>query len=179
MPLDFTTIQQHFERFEGRVHHMYLCTGDRVTVGIGHMIASAEEASKLQFGSATKEVIEDDWRRVAAMQPGRLAQFYRRAGAPIMHDVEIMRLFCEDIERFQVALRSIVKDYDTLPNSVQLALLDMIYTLGPTGFGAYKKMLAHIRMRNWKGAAAECERGGISVRGDRHKTIKAMLETPR
>lgn len=179
MPLDFTTIQQHFERFEGRIHHMYLCTGDRVTVGIGHMIPSAEEAAKLQFGAATKEVIEADWRRVAGMQAGRLAQFYRRAGAPIMHDVEIMRIFREDIDQFLASLRVILKDYDTLPGSVQLALLDMIYTLGPGGFSQYKRMLGHIRGRNWKGAAAECARGGIDIRGDRHRTIRDMLERPR
>lgn len=143
------------------------------------MIPNVEEAVKLQFGSATKEAIAEEWHRVNKMPPGRLAQYYRRTGQPIMSDTEIDRMFVADIKSFLGHLRTIVPDYDKLPNSVQLALLDMIYTLGPTGFSAYKKMLAHIRMRNWKGAAAECERGGISVRGDRHKTIKAMLETPR
>ena len=179
MPLDFTAVQQHFERFEGRVQHMYLCTGNRVTVGIGHMIPTSEAATKLEFSGAPAGVIAFEWRRVASMPPGRLAQFYRHRGQPIMSDAEIDRIFVTDIKSFLGHLRTIVPDYDKLPNSVQLALLDMIYTLGPTGFSAYKKMLAHIRMRNWKVAAAECERGGISVRGDRHKTIKAMLETPR
>lgn len=158
---------------------MYLCTGNRVTVGIGHMIPSPEEAQKLKFGEAAPSAIAEEWRRVAAMGPGRMAMFYRRSGSPSMHDSEILRLFWSDIEAFRTNLKTIVKDYDTLPNSVQLALLDMIYTLGPGEFSNYKRMLSAIKIRNWKNAAAECARGGIPERGDRHRTIKQMLESPR
>lgn len=174
-----TTIYQHFIRYEGKVPHMYLCTGDRVTVGIGHMIPSADDAAKLAFGLAAPEAVAAEWNRVASMNPGRMAHFYRRDGQPIMHETEILRLFWADIEAFQASLRAIVTDYDLLPGSVQLALLDMIYTLGPTGFKAYRRMLGHIKARNWRGAAAECARGGISIRGDRHRTIHGMLESPR
>ena len=179
MLLDSITIQKHFERFEGRSAHMYLCAADRVTVGIGHVLPAVDDAKKLTFRGASAESIAAEWRRVAEMSPGRLAQFYRRTGQPLMHDGEITRLFWADIEAFRAALRTIVKDYDTLPATVQLALLDMIYTLGPSGLAQYKRMLGFLRARNWKAAAAECKRAGIPERGDRHKTVRLLLESPR
>lgn len=178
MILDWPTIQTHFERFEGRVPYMYNCPR-RVTVGIGHMVTDRVAAQKLTFSGASASAIAEEFDRVAAMPLGRMAQFYRRHGQPLMHDSEINALFRADIESFLPHLARIVSDYERLPGSVRLALLDMIYTLGPTGFSAYKKMLNHLKGRNWKGVALECARDGIPVRGDRHQTIKSMLENPR
>jgi hypothetical protein len=60
-------LRKKLEQYEGRVEHMYLDTKGYVTVGVGHMMSSAEEAKKVAFvnaasgAAATKKEIEDEY----------------------------------------------------------------------------------------------------------------------
>src|SRR4051812_42966490 len=49
VPMDQSAILKRLEKFEGRVRHMYRCTGGEVTAGIGHAILRDLDALELQW----------------------------------------------------------------------------------------------------------------------------------
>jgi GH24 family phage-related lysozyme (muramidase) len=65
------------------------------------------------------------------------------------------------------------KDFDALPQNVQLALFDMIFNLGPTGLTKFTQFNKSIKDGNWKNAATQCERIGVS--GDRNEYVRKLL----
>ncbi len=67
----------------------------------------------------------------------------------------------EVLEGFEGYLRDHVGGYDELPDGVKLALLDMVYNLGPGKlFQEYPKLLAAVAEGDWAKAAGACLRRG-------------------
>jgi hypothetical protein len=67
------------------------------------------------------------------------------------------------LEGFEADLRKQLPHYDSLPDCVKLALLDMIYNLGPAGlFKDFPHLMAAIETSAWAQAAAHCMRRGPS-----------------
>lgn len=49
----------------------------------------------------------------------------------------------------------IVRGFTTLPEAVQLVLIDMLFNLGSHGFAQFHRMLAAVESGDWLGAAAQ------------------------
>ena len=47
--MDSALVISRLENFEGRVPHMYRCTGGKVTIGIGHAIETRADALNLTW----------------------------------------------------------------------------------------------------------------------------------
>jgi len=66
-------------------------------------------------------------------------------------------LLTDDIKIAINGLREIFKDWDDIPSTAQMALTDMMFNLGYNRFNNFKKMIAAIKICNWKEAAKEAE----------------------
>jgi GH24 family phage-related lysozyme (muramidase) len=153
------------EEFEGSVPWMYVDTVGKVTVGVGLMLpnAAAAEIHPFTVGgrAATVAEIAAEFARVDALPMGRPAEFYRRAGGPELEKPAIDALLRSVLLGFEAKLRAGIAGYDTLPDGVKLALLDMAYNLGPAGLlDGYPKLLKAVAAGNWAHAAASCFRHG-------------------
>jgi GH24 family phage-related lysozyme (muramidase) len=153
------------EHFEGSVPWMYLDTVGKVTVGVGLMLPDVAAAQHLSFTldnrPATPAEIAAEFTRVHALPMGRPAQFYYPASAPQLPQPEIDSLLSTVLSGFEADLRTRFPAYETFPDGVKLALLDMIYNLGPAGlFHGFPHLMADVHSGNWAAAAAGCFRHG-------------------
>ena len=153
------------EEFEGSIPWMYRDTVGKVTVGVGLMLPDAAAACRLPFQvsgvPATEAQIAAEFARVDALPMGRAALFYRAPGKPELTQTEIDSLLRTVLAGFEGELRKALPGYDALPDGVKLALLDMIYNLGPAGLlKGFPKMMAAIAIGDWAKAATCCERRG-------------------
>ncbi len=159
---------EKIKEFEGSIPWMYLDTVGKVTVGVGLMLPNEVSAHALPFTTegrtATAEEIGQEFARVSAMSKGRAAGFY--AGRPVLQlsTATIDGKLLATLGGFEGYLRTHIPGYDLLPVSAKLALLDMIYNLGPGRlFAQYPRLLAAIERGDWKTAAAASLRRGPSA----------------
>jgi GH24 family phage-related lysozyme (muramidase) len=165
--MDQTFILTRLEKFEGRIPHMYRCTGGEVTIGIGHAIQSADDAVKLTWTvngrAATPDEIRADYARVAAEPLGLAAGHYAPLSVCRMADGAIDTLSASDVLSFFEQIAAKLPGYAAYPGCVQAALFDMAFNLGVGGLLKFHKLLAACDAANWDEAAAECHRQGIGA----------------
>jgi GH24 family phage-related lysozyme (muramidase) len=168
------------KRFEGSISHMYLDTVGAVTVGVGRMLPDAVAAAKLAFlrnadqAAAAAQEIKDEFSVVHGKEKGKVASFYKQFTTLHLTDATIDTLLTEDLERVVTGLTGKLPDYGSYPEKVQEALVDMAFNLGLNGLMTkFPKFIGHIKQRDWKAAAGECKRGGIS--DARNNEIKQLL----
>jgi GH24 family phage-related lysozyme (muramidase) len=162
-------IFRHFEKHEGVIPHMYLDTAGKVTIGIGFMIPDPHSAlayrltNRVSGAAATSQEKLADWTQVAQQTKGKLAQSYRKFTQLDMSDDDVRRVLDDKLRGFAESLRTRFAAFDTFPPSAQLALLDMIFNLGPNGlFKGFPMMCKAAGRLDWAKCAAECKRLGIS-----------------
>ena len=159
---------EKIKEFEGSVPWMYLDTVGKVTVGVGLMLANEVAAHALPFTlegrPATPDQIGKEFARVSAMKKGRASAFYSSKPGLQLSTQAIDDKLRATLEGFEGYLRTHVPGYDLLPDAAKLALLDMIYNLGPGRlFAQYPRLFAAIERGDWKTAAAASLRRGPSA----------------
>jgi len=70
---------------------------------------------------------------------------------------EAMYLLENDIKRCKKELKEIFENYETLPDNVKIALIDMIFNLGKPRFLTFRKMIQAIKDKDFKKAAEEAK----------------------
>lgn len=166
--LSWEEIVRDFDRFEGRIAHMYLDTKGLVTVGVGKMLRNEAAAMKLPFlrradgGRATPSEIVTDFRAVLAQPKGRLAGSYRAFTRLELGNQAIDDLLRVTVDGFEADLRARLPGYDAAPAPAKAALLDMAYNLGTDGLLLFAKLKAAVARGDWPRAAAESHRNGPS-----------------
>jgi GH24 family phage-related lysozyme (muramidase) len=156
------------KEFEGCVPWMYRDTVGKVTVGVGLMLPDAKAAQALPFilnaRAATPEEIAAEYARVDAMTMGRTSAFYKVPTSLELTQQTIDAKLTSVLEGFEADLRTEFPHYDTLPDSIKMALLDMIYNLGPAGlFKGFPHLVAAVQNGAWAQAAQHCMRRGPSA----------------
>ena len=147
---------------------MYLDTVGKVTVGVGMMLANEIAAHALPFVAgetpATPDEIGREFARVSAMKKGQLARFYFNKKALQLSTETIDAKLRDTLQGFEGYLRSNIHSYDALPDAAKLALLDMVYNLGPGRlFAEYPRLIAAVERGDWKAAATSSLRRGPSA----------------
>jgi GH24 family phage-related lysozyme (muramidase) len=173
------------KEFEGCVPWMYRDTVGKVTVGVGLMLPDAKAAEALPFvvggRAATPEEIAAEYARVDAMAIGRASAFYKIPSALVLTQQTIDAKLSSVLARFEADLRSPFPHYDALPDGVKMALLDMIYNLGPAGLcKGFPHLVAAIQTGAWTQAAEHCmRRGPGAARNDwtREQFLSAVIGT--
>ena len=159
----------HFEKHEGAIGHMYLDTVGKVTIGIGFMIPDPHSAlayrliNRATGNAAGSQEKLADWTRVSQQTKGKIAQSYRRFTTLDMPEDEVRRVLDDKLRGYAESLRTQFAAFDAFPGTAQLALLDMIFNLGPNGlFRGFPKLCGAARRQDWTMCAAESKRLGIS-----------------
>jgi GH24 family phage-related lysozyme (muramidase) len=173
------------KEFEGCVPWMYRDTVGKVTVGVGLMLPDAKAADALPFlfgtRPATSQEIVAEYARVDAMPMGRASAFYKAPTSLILTQQTIDAKLTSVLEGFESDLKNQFPHYDTLPDGVKMALLDMIYNLGPAGlFKGFPHLVAAIQAGAWAQAAEHCtRRGPAPARNDwtREQFLSAVVGT--
>jgi GH24 family phage-related lysozyme (muramidase) len=147
---------------------MYRDTVGKVTVGVGLMLPDAKAAQTLPFvlgaRAATPEEIAAEYARVDAMTLGRASSFYKVPTSLELTQQTIDARLSSALAGFESDLRNEFRHYDRLPDGVKMALLDMIYNLGPAGlFKGFPHLIAAIQTGAWAQAAEHCMRRGPSA----------------
>lgn len=181
---------EQIERLEGRVDHFYLDSVGKVTIGVGHLVASEAAAAELPlyiprtFGwwlrKATKEEKCAEYQFVLLNAPESFhrykASYYKQFTRLIMLDEDIEELLLNHINSFYDELcqlynrkNGFYRDFDELPVEVQMALFDMIFNLGMTNLRtSWPKFNGAIKIEDWKTAAAESRRSQVSPARNRY-----------
>jgi GH24 family phage-related lysozyme (muramidase) len=175
------------KEFEGCVPWMYRDTVGKVTVGVGLMLPDAKAAEALPFvvgaRAATPEEIAAEYARVDAMAMGRASTFYKTPTSLVLTQQTIDAKLISVLEGFEEELRVQFPHYDALPDGIKMALLDMIYNLGPAGlFKGFPHLVAAIQIGAWTQAAEHCmRRGPGTARNDwtREQFLSAVVGTIR
>lgn len=177
---DHSTLKQILVENEGRIPHMYLDTVGRVTLAVGHMIATAADSEQLSMqvrdtgAVATAAQIANDFNQVQSQQPGMAAGHYRQFTTLDMADADIDRLLDQDIAGMEAGVAAHFAAYPTFPEPAQDALLDMAFNLGVNGLlKKFPKLTAAAAAQDWNTCAAECKRVGIS--DDRNQKTKELF----
>lgn len=184
----------YFEPHEGRIPHMYQCIHGQVTAGIGHLFASPPAASKLLWEHEDGTFAGDaevrlEFAKIRALPYGKdyPASFYEIYTRLRLTDQRIDGLFLADLleaERLlaETRIRGALAfpEYDRWPAKIQLAMLDMMFSIGPAFMGsippkAYPKLVAAAQRGDWATCAEECKRGGVAPRRD--DALKALFES--
>jgi GH24 family phage-related lysozyme (muramidase) len=153
------------KEFEGCIPWMYRDTVGKITVGVGLMLLNPESAQALPFftgeHAATPQQIAADFARVDAMPAGRPAPFYKSPNSVELPQPTIDAKLTTILQHFETDLRVELPHYDALPDTVKMALLDMIYNLGPAGlFKGFPHLITAVKADAWTQAAANCLRHG-------------------
>jgi GH24 family phage-related lysozyme (muramidase) len=168
---------------EGNIAFMYLDTKGYVTVGIGNMLPSASEAVKLSFvnrttkNKATPAEITADFDAVSKQPKAMAANYYRQYTKTDLPDIAINLLFSDRVDQFQGALKAAYPKYESYPEGVQLALLDMAFNLGVSALKSpvkWPKLNTAIANEDWTAASVECYRPDANA--IRNAKIKALFE---
>lgn len=163
-------IFDHISRFEGVVNHLYLDTNGHVTVGCGNLVPNVASCTQLNMidranhTKATQDELADEYRAVHALEKGKRASYYKQVCNLEMTMPEIRRLFDSRITEFTGYLRNLYLGYDEFPGTVRLALLDLIFQLGPGNLKRnWPKLKAAVTARDWSAAAKEGHRSFSST----------------
>ncbi len=173
------------KEFEGCVPWMYRDTVGKITVGVGLMLPDAKSAESLPFlagtRAATAQEIAAEFARVDALPLGRPSIFYKSPSSLELTQHTIDTRLTAILEDFEAALRTRLPHYDAFPDGVKMALLDMIYNLGPEGlFRGFPHLIAAVEAGAWAQAGESCLRRGPSAARNawtRQQFLSAVVTT--
>jgi GH24 family phage-related lysozyme (muramidase) len=166
--------------FEGNIEHMYLDTGGNVTVGVGHLLASAGDAASLPFvhksdgAAATDQEKQDEWTTMHGEDAGQVASYYDQFATLRLNQDDIDATLTDDLNAVEDSLRNTFANYDSFPQKAQEGLIDMAFNLGIGKLtSAFPNFVAAVQQQDWTTAADECHRTGIS--DDRNDAVKQLF----
>ena len=165
--------------FEGSISHMYLDTAGAVAVGVGHIMPTADVAARVTFlradnTTATAEEVKAEFAVIRCNGKGKLPSFYKKDTRLHIADATIDTLLSDDLGRVVDGLTGELPGFATYPVKAQEALVDMAFNLGLNGLMTkFPKFIELVKRGDWKGAAGESRRNGIS--NSRNEGIKTLL----
>lgn len=174
--------------YEGNIPYMYLDSRGCVTVGVGFLLISADDAVNYSFvlntslaapQKATAAQIKAEWTSMKAQSPNHLESYYQRFTTMKMLQFDIDMTLTQKVNNFEAKARQTFVGWDDFASHAQLALLDMIYNLG--SLAAFPTLTKFAAAKDWKNAAAQCHREGPSDfrnNATRDRFLAAAKEQP-
>jgi len=162
--MELQILRKKLEEYEGSVDHMYLDAKGLVTVGVGHLLGTIQDAQKLPFITqagvkATAAEIKTDYDAVKKQPGNRLAIFYKRFTKLKLNKIDIDKLTNKHIDTFYRELKQLYSGYDTFPSEAKLALMDLIFNLGLTNLRTqWPNLNKAIKASDWAKAALNSNR---------------------
>lgn len=180
-PTEKETLIEVLIKYEDNIPHMYLDTEGLVTIGIGHVIRTVQDAYKLRFvgedgKKASQEQIEADFDSIKKQPKGHYARNYKRFTKLHLGKEEILVLVNADISEFYRLLNVNYPGFSTFPSEAKYALFDMGFNLGANGLKVkFPKMNKAVYKKDWITAAKESHRKS-PVAEERNNYVKDLFE---
>jgi GH24 family phage-related lysozyme (muramidase) len=188
---------------EGKYSYMYLDGKGNVTVGIGHLVPDESAAKTLAFqyrrdqldgdknvtnkkdekaGSAAKAAEYNLVKKKFVKNPDKnkgektpSAIDFATLTELILSDKEIDKLFQGDFNSALTEIKKKFTNFDKLPESAQLGLLDMEFNMGINFSKAkWPKLFKAVEEKNWATVKTECNRP--EVQDSRNSWTKARFQ---
>lgn len=175
---------------EGYSPHMYLDTESYVTIGYGTAMLAVKEVDTIELfviktgKIATGAEKAREWRRVQALSPkntkiNRTARSYARGAVLNITKEEAVSWFNIRLDKSAASLRTHYPGFDSFPEDAQVAMLDMVYNLGPGFPRTWTKFTAAVNRPedkggpDWRTAAAQSNRYQLSP--ERNHEVKTLF----
>lgn len=187
-------VSSNIEKYEGRFNHLYLDTKGRVTVGVGHLVASRSAISsvplyrivnKIPTTIATIQERQAEYDNISKKPFGYQysASAFKKYTTLVMKDADIDKQRDNHIQNFYSELCAIFNkrngypdEFDNLPKNVQLALFDMIFNLGAVKIvRLFPNFNLALKAGDWKRAAIESNRPDVSPA--RNQYVRQLLNS--
>lgn len=133
--MDLAKLRARIEEHEGRRHRMYRDSRGIATVGIGFNLTRGDAPAKLNQVGA-------DWDKVLI-------------GKESLSDAQVEKLLDLCLDEAIADAAWLVHKWGTLPETVQLVMVDLAFNLGRGKLETFRRFLRAINDRDWKTAAAE------------------------
>lgn len=195
--MDESFIKNEISLDEKSMDYLYLDSVNCVTIGVGIMFPNVQQllAANLRFYKvdnsaelATEDEILQAWNKVNEYSGRNLAATsYKnktniRANSSALTDLYNVRFSNAIIDAkkyFNNGNTTLKKGtkfllFDTLPDGVQYALIDMSFNLGYPRLKKYKNLRTHLRDGDFYKAAKASHRNGIPI--ERNKKIYKWIE---
>ena len=160
-------------RYEDAIPWLYRdsAAAGNATCAIGHMVPSYQACQLLPF---TPPITQVEWNMLHECPTGMVASFYERVTQGRLTDAYMDSILENDLEDVLAALREEFSGFDAFPDGPAAAILDLSYNLGIAGLlEKFPTMVLAIRRQDWKTAAEQCHRRGIS--DERNKEVAALF----
>lgn len=169
--------RERLDRQEGRCSYLYLCSAGHVTAGVGHLVATAEDACALGFvidgQPASEAAVRRDYAAVAAAPPGMVASAYEHLTVCRLPDAVTDMIRDADIAAKYSDVSRALPYFPELPAPAREALLDICFNCGLAGLLKFRRLLAAVEARDWPTAAVESHRRDVS--GERNRETAELL----
>jgi len=175
MPGNDTQFIQQLKRFEGEIAHLYLDSRGNPTIGVGFLIANANQFCALNLvhkksgKPASEREKQAEYKRVSKQKSGYKANWYAQFCELTLPSHETDKLLHKHLIQFKQELSSVFSkqsgfncQFEQMPLSAQYALLDMAFNLGTSHLAKnWPKLHQAIKQQDWHCAAQECSRRHI------------------
>lgn len=153
---------------------MYPDSKRNVTVAMGHLLRTAEDAKKLQFVKWRPEIDDPQNGEDANSIEIRNAWLtVKNGGYPYtqlrMPDEAMAELANADIDTAEEALLRDFPETESYPSAAIVALLDMTFNMGSIDPHKWHHFTPAVKARDWKSAAVHCIRQDIGAVGPADK----------
>lgn len=155
-------LKDSLHAFEGACSHPYLDTKAIPTTGVGHAMQSLAEMQALPWERAglpaTAKDVEIEYHRLLTLERGQTPTYYAMRTLLRLPKDAISALLDSDIAAKQAEVTASIPGFTSLPEPVQVALLDMAFNLGTAGLLKFTHLIASVKLGDWANCAAECHR---------------------
>ena len=169
---------------------MYLDSKGKVTVGVGHLIASkAAVASVTMYTTKNKlpDVIasqkqkEAEFDAILKQKKNYKASWYKQHTSLVMKDADMnaqrdkhVNTFYSELTGVYSKAKGYTTNFDSMPDEIQLALFDMTFNLGQTKLRTlFTKFNTALKGEKWDEAAKQCNRPDVNAA--RNKYVKDLF----
>jgi len=133
--LDRTKLEEQLKKYEGYSQKMYFDSLGIPTIGIGFNLSEKNASNRLyQVGANYTKIMSKEQN---------------------LNDSQVRYLFNEDVNCAEKSARKLIKSYNSQPEIVQRIVCDMLFNMGESRFGGFKKTIAAIEKRNYILASEE------------------------
>jgi GH24 family phage-related lysozyme (muramidase) len=143
---------------EGKRDSVYLDSRGIPTIGVGFNLNKPDASDRLKKVGANPVKI--------------------KKGKAKLNDSQIQTLLIDDLEQALSDARSLVSNFDTLPQEVQGVLIEMAFNLGKTRLSEFKRFLSKLSLGKWTDAASEMLRSDWKNQvGQRATTLANLIKS--
>jgi lysozyme len=145
-------------KHEGYKPKVYTDTKGNPTVGVGFNLNRQDSAEKLQEVGASLSAV--------------------KSGTQQLSDSQIKELLIADLNKAKEDAKGLVKNFSSLPASVQGVLTEMTFNLGKKGLSEFTNFLANVTSKNFEEASKEMLNSAWAKQvGQRANTLSGIIKT--